>query len=209
MIEFSTPTFSWLTLVLFVALALALLLCDLYLQSTRLSLSLQRKIMHVKFTFLIIGTTFLTPYTDYIYAGGVFALLLYAARRLNMLRSLSDRRSDSWGEILYPLGAALTALVSPDQTVFIVAILALGLGDTAAYYVGTRVKRWHITATRSIPGSSACMLVTALLVVLFGYPVPVALVVGLSTMVAEMLSSHGTDNVTIPTVAAFALASLI
>lgn len=170
-------------------------------------LEVSRKVAHVGSAVLAAVSCLWLDFRWYVLIGLLFSAALLLARRYLPLRSLSARAQRSWGELLFGLGVALAALLSDNAVVFVLAVLILGLADTAAFFVGRRLPLRTIVLNRSVGGSLA-FLVVAFLITLPAGPAPAA-VVALCCTVAELVSPRGTDNVTVPAIAAIVISALV
>ena len=166
-----------------------------------------RKIAHVGSAVLAALSCLWLDFRWYVLIGLLFSAALVLARRYLPLRSLSSRAEGSWGDLLFGVGVALAGLLADNAIVFVLAVLILGLADTAAYVVGRRWPIRTIVLGRSVGGALA-FLVTAFLITLPAGPVP-ALVVALSCTVTELVSPRGTDNLTVPAIAAILISALV
>lgn len=122
------------------------------------------------------------------------------------------------GELWYPIGIGLAALLTIEPWIFCVAVLHLSLADGLAAMVGKRYGIMHYKIgehTRSIIGSFVFLLISFSLCI-FAFIVLRNEVPGMSLGVfavtpflataVESVSRHGLDNVFIPVVVVFALA---
>ncbi|GAB3748299.1 diacylglycerol/polyprenol kinase family protein [Microlunatus parietis] len=167
---------------------------------------LSRKIAHVGSALLAVLSCLWLDFRWYVLIGLLFSAALLLARRYLPLRSLSSRAEGSWGDLLFGVGVALAALLADNAIVFVLAVLILGLADTAAYLVGRRWPIRTIVLGRSV-GGALTFLVVAFLITLPAGPMPAA-VVALGCTVTELVSPRGTDNLTVPAIAAILISAL-
>lgn len=170
-------------------------------------LEASRKIAHVGSAVLAAVSCLWLDFRWYVLIGLLFSAALLLARRYLPLRSLSSRAEGSWGDLLFGIGVALAGLLSDNAIVFVLAVLILGLADTAAFLVGRRWPIRIVVLSRSVGGSLA-FLVVAFLITLPAGPVT-ATVVALGCTVAELVSPRGTDNLTVPAIAAVLISALV
>lgn len=121
------------------------------------------------------------------------------------------------GELWYPAGIGLAALLTTQPWIFCVAVLHLSLADGLAAIVGKKYGIMHYRIgqhTRSIIGSFAFLLVSMALCVfafialrneLPGISLAVFGVTPFLATAVESISRHGLDNVFIPLSVVFAL----
>ncbi len=121
------------------------------------------------------------------------------------------------GELWYPIGIGLSALLTTQPWIFTVAVLHLSLADGLAAVVGKKYGRMHYRIgehTRSITGSLAFLAVSmglclfaffALRNELPGISLAVFAVTPFLATTAESISRHGLDNVFVPLAVVLAL----
>jgi phytol kinase len=176
-----------------------------------------RKLVHVAGSVLALPLPVLFSDSQPVWIlAGAFIALLFAAGRLGFLPSVHGVDRLSVGAQVYPVGIAI-AFTFTEGASYVIALLSLGLADTAAWAVGTHLGRieFHFRgAVRTVEGSAAALVcagaITTVALALVGMPTGPALIaglgVGVAVSVAEALSPYGTDNVTIPLAASVALA---
>ena len=164
-----------------------------------------RKIVHVAMAALVIVFALQYKHTIFIGLGFAFALLMVLFHYLKPLKSISDRHAHSFGEVFFPIGVALAAMITYSTTDFIIAIAILGLVDTMAYFVGKNFRSKKILFNKTAAGSVAFVTVTFLLLMI---TVPPHIAIGFSIVLGlvELFSPYGSDNLTIPLASAFLLA---
>lgn len=160
-----------------------------------------RKIVHTGSALLIVLVALLFDWRLFILLGPLFFIVLILARRFHPLESLRDRSNESFGEILFPLGVTVAALLCPTQITFVVTVLILGISDTAAFYIGRAIKSPRLLHKKSVAGSLA-FFITAFIIALLSTNFPLAVSVAIVTTLVELASPKGTDNLSIPSVAA-------
>jgi phytol kinase len=181
------------------------------------SAQVTRKLVHVVgcLIALPLPLLFAHPWPVWILAVAFMGLMMVAGK-LGLLPSVHGVERISVGAQVYPLGIALAFTVT-EGAGYVVTLLALGISDTAAWAVGTRLGTYQFAirgAVRTIEGSLAALVctmgITGLTLSLAGTPVPLAALAGLgvgsTVALAEALTPYGIDNVTIPLAAAAALA---
>jgi phytol kinase len=183
-----------------------LLLNELVARRWRPPAELSRKLAHVGSALLAAVSCLWLDHHWYVIIGIAFTVVLLLARRFLPLRSLNSRSERSWGELLFGLGVAVAALIADGTTSFVLAVLILGLSDTAAYLVGRRSPVRPLLLGRTVGGSTA-FLITTFLIALPAGLVPAA-VVAVACTLAELVSPRGTDNLTVPALAAVLISAL-
>lgn len=204
-------TSSVIVLVLYGAIFAA---AELAHRRLHLDAEITRKITHVCGGILALFLPhFFESHWTVLILGILFFLVLFITKRTRLVQSVHDVDRSTNGEIYFPLALALTYLVASITDTFAiypVAILALTLGDTAAWLTGKlRGKyRYQIFGDwKSVEGSIAMGLTGTAIVIVFlfiNYPDTAAqmLIIGplAGTLgaVLEAISPRGTDNLTIP-----------
>lgn len=141
----------------------------------------------------------------------LFALIIWATRRVGLLQSVHGIERRSHGGLYFPVAVLAVFLLGHDQPVFyLIAILVLVVADAAAAVVGTAYGRQRYaveTDRRSIEGSVVffltTFLVTHLPLLLMAELDPllsVIIAVQLAILVTqfEAISLRGNDNLVVP-----------
>ena len=165
-----------------------------------------RKTLHVTACLAVVLGAVVADFRAFVWTGLIFTAVM-AATRLLPLATLAAMRRKSLGEVFFPVGVAVSALVAPNARAFVVAMLMLGLADTAAALVGRRVRSPSLLWDKTLAGSIA-FLATASVLASFALPWPHALAVAAAGTVAEATCPKGSDNLAIPVVAALGFALL-
>lgn len=145
-----------------------------------------------------------------------FAIFLLYSQEYGLIGSIHGVGRETAGEVYFPLGMAtlfFLCTVTGSRELYAPGLLALTLGDTAAWYVGSRFARRHVRIFgdhKSLAGSIAIGVVTMVisLLILSRFSlseinpglVLLSTLGGLGVAVAEACSPRGLDNLTIPLV---------
>lgn len=195
-------------LIITLSISIFLMLFEILTIKTNVNPAITKKMSHVGFSLFIIGCTFFYDYQTFIAVGIVFFILLTTLRFLYPLKSLSDRSSTSIGELAYPLGVSLAALICQSQVSFITVVSILGLADTAAYIAGRSLKSPKLMFQKTTAGSLACFIVTvAILSHVLGFNYH-SILTSVAIALTELLSLGGIDNLTVPLIASLLIVSL-
>lgn len=186
-------------LIVVVILLCALTTAELIARRWNIPDHLQRKILHVGMAIGIVTLAGIFGYQVFTYVGLFFTLLLIILRLYYPLKSLRDRSAESYGEIFFPLGVFCSAAIAENFGAFAPSILIMGLADTAAYFVGTRMKSQRLVYGKTVAGSFA-FFVVALFVALPFTSLTIAILIAIASTAAELLSTKGSDNLTVPLV---------
>jgi phytol kinase len=176
-----------------------------------------RKVAHVLggCIALLLPVAFESRWPVLLLAAG-FTVVLAITARLGQLDSIHGVSRRTVGAILFPAGIAMAFLLAGNELPqYVIAILALTFGDTAAAVVGGTWGRHRFVVwgtVRSIEGSVAALCTCAVIAgsvqasggEMASVPL-VALLVGTVVAAVEAVSPRGTDNLTIPIAALAAL----
>ncbi len=192
--------------VIFVILFLicSILICEFLTRKFRIKPSVSRKIIHIFGACSIALLSFFVNFKIFIFVALIFIPILVFAR-YKKLHCLADRREKSWGEVLFPVGVFVAAIILPSSESFAVAMFILGISDTAAFIFGTNIKSIKLIFNKTLIGS-VVFLISALVISLFFVDFKIALYIAIVTTLAELTVSKGFDNVTIPLAASIILA---
>jgi phytol kinase len=142
---------------------------------------------------------------------------MVGSRWLGLLGSIHDIARRTNGAELYPIALAASFVLGYGSYGYFVAVLALGLGDAAAAIVGDhfghrRFVCWgsQRTVEGSLAAAATTALATAAVLIVAGERGPVdlllvALAVGCSAALGEVVSPRGLDNLVMPLAALAAL----
>src|SRR5204863_6584380 len=127
-------------------------------------------------------------------------------------------KRQTYGELLYPLGIGLTALISQDKYIFMAAVLHLALADGLAAIVGIRYggnTQYRIFGqTKTLIGTATFMFVSMLIIIGLLLWTPYGLMPAQTIMLvslpllaaaAENVGVQGLDNVLVPVLVTIAL----
>jgi len=160
--------------------------------------------------------------------GVAFAVLDYIAIRKKFFPGMHGAGRRTYGTVFYPISFVVLTVTLWDnyKLVLVASMLIMALADAAAAIVGEHTKRPVLLRIgpeqKSLQGSVAMFLVSFVIVFVCGlYAVhtggidfsPVrlvfmSLIIGLVAMIAEVISTHGSDNLSVPLSVAFALVFL-
>lgn len=172
---------------------------------------LSRKIVHMVHGLVIATGPFFVTYKTIILVECFLLATAIVAKRLGWFKGLSAVNRLSWGELAFPLGVIVSALMAPPAWVFAVAMLHVGLADAVAALVGKNYGKHPFKVfgqKKSLEGSSAFFIVSGLTMILLltAAPMDIAihmslvLVVPFASTLAEAATPFGLDNFVIPVV---------
>lgn len=198
----------WQLLISITTIALALVVLEWAVVRFGIPSRHSRKLAHVGTALLVIIISLIFGWKLFIPLGTLFVVVMFVLHAFFPLKSISDRRDTSLGVVLFPFGVAVSAVIAENQIAFTVAIIILGIADTFAYYVGSRVKSQRLVFGKSLAGSTA-FFACVLAVLIFFIPVQAAFGIALGLAFIELFSPHGSDNFTVPVAAVLAFTYLL
>jgi len=123
-----------------------------------------------------------------------FFYFFLISRYMNLLRSIQGVQRKTYGEIAYPLGVLVLALLFyQNHLVFSVGLLILAVADVVAYFVGSAIS----SSKRTIIGSLAFFL-SVMLIMIFRGSIIDAVIFAFVLMLVESVTPLGLDNFTVP-----------
>jgi phytol kinase len=201
------------TLAVLVALFLGLCVgAEVLGRRVELDPELLRKLVHMTAAMFTAFLPLLVSFTQIAVLGLVFACIMALSARFGVFNAIHGVSRSSFGEVCFPLGISLLALVAPSARSFAYGVLVLGLGDGLAALVGTRLGRRTVPLVqtrKTLWGSGTFLVVCFALgtVLLLGAGVPpgYALVAAGAMAIVltpvELTLEHGLDNLVLPALA--------
>lgn len=172
-----------------------------------------RKLIHIASAIIIVFFPYFFSLNQIIFISLLFALLFVLARVFGFLRIINGVERSTWGEIFYPLGVMITAILFLPNNIpaFQFGVLVLGVSDALANIFGGLFGSFKFRAIggiKSIEGSFVFFCSTFILVVLFqgGYDnnfLPHYLIVSAILTVVEFVLFFGLDNLFLPVLGAY------
>lgn len=188
-------------LIALLSITALLILLEVIARLSKCPPSVMRKITHVSTSLLICLIALLMGHTIFVYLGLLFIFVLAGVRHIYPLRSLSDRASQSYGEVFFAVGIMSAAFICTTAPQFITTVLILGLADTTAYFIGRHFTSPKILFGKTILGSLA-FVITSFVICLFTLSPLHALGIALVLSACELVSPYGSDNATVSIAAA-------
>lgn len=178
-----------------------------------------RKLIHILVgTFTASWMFFLEGRQIVLLAVAMFAVVL-VSRIFGLLSSIHSVKRKTWGELFFPLGIALCAVITDSPWVFLAALLHVSLADGLAAIVGSRYIKKHgykvLKQQKTLVGTltffNASLFITLLVVVLapeLQGNVLVVMVVPLVATIAENVGLYGSDDLLVPAIVTVLLMNL-
>jgi len=221
---------DWIFLGIFCfSLFLIIGLAELFRRLMHWSSEATRKLVHIVVGVLVATTPFvLQSMWPMLILGVAFAILDYAAIRKKFFLGMHGARRHTYGTVFYPVSFVIltVTLWHNYKLVLVASMLIMALADAAAAIVGEHVKKPLVlrigSEQKSLQGSIAMFVVSFIIVLICGLYaartgvldfsparlVFMSFIIGLVAMVAEVISAHGSDNLSVPLSVAFAMVFL-
>ena len=196
---------------------LLLAICELIIRLKLIKGEYARKLVHIVIALYASTWAYYLNATVIVFISLILVLVVVVVQHYSFLHSLRAVRRITYGEIWFPLGIGISALMFTNPAVYAVAILHMGLADGLAAVVGVSMgkragKFTIMKGTKSVAGSLTFVVVSFGIymvywhwltdVALFSNDLIFAGVVSLSTAIivamVELLSPKGSDNILVP-----------
>lgn len=188
-----------------VGLAASFVVLERLVRTRNVPTEITRRVAHVLACLFALLVHAVLPFWLFIVCSVVFAALMWLSRHFHVFTAIHKVRRRSLGDVYLPLGIGVAALLGgSDAAVFVAAVLILGLADVAAGLVGDYLR----SSRKTWWGSGAFLGVSVIVLALCGFGLVPVIVVALLATATERYSPLGTDNISIPLVAAAFLAVL-
>lgn len=182
-----------------VALLAAFALLEFVVRRRGANTELTRRAAHVAACLFALAVHPLMPVWLFVTLALGFSGLMLLSRRFQVFTSIHRVRRRSLGDVYLPLGLAIGAAIAGERAdIFIAAALVLGIGDVAAGLTGDLLR----SPSKTWWGTVVFGVVSIVVVVSCGFGIVPALAVAVVASATERFSPRGTDNLTIPLVAA-------
>ena len=188
-----------------VGLAASFVVLERLVRTRNVPTEITRRVAHILACLFALLVHAVLPFWLFIVCSVVFAALMWLSRHFHVFTAIHKVRRRSLGDVYLPLGIGVAALLGgSDAAVFVAAVLILGLADVAAGLVGDYLR----SSRKTWWGSGAFLGVSVIVLALCGFGLVPVIVVALLATATERYSPLGTDNISIPLVAAAFLAVL-
>ena len=173
-----------------------------------------RKLVHTTMGLYVASWPYLLPMHTIAYIACAAFATLVVSKKIQLFHAIHDVPRITYGEMLYPLGVLLVALLAQQPWIFTTSLLFISVADSAAavfgkkYGVNSRYVYRVFGAKKSVVGTLAYVLaayvcVTASLLygdksLLLANRLAVFVSIPLFTAFLEAVSPYGLDNITVP-----------
>lgn len=172
-----------------------------------------RKFVHITVGVFVASWPFYLSYFTIQVLCVAFLAAVMISRHFNVFPAIHNIYRKSWGEVLFPVGIALTAFLAYSPWIFAAAILHLGLADGLAAVVGEGYKKARAYTVfgqkKSVAGTLVFWVTSMAITAWLTWASPLELghlalplIIGLPFVASlvENISPNGTDNVFVPVV---------
>ncbi|HET7673091.1 MAG TPA: phosphatidate cytidylyltransferase [Candidatus Saccharimonadales bacterium] len=194
--------------VMLLAVFISLFVCvEVFQRKTKINTELTRKVVHLGSTLLIALLPYRFSWDGIAATSAVFVIFMLLSKRRKIFQSIHKTRRTTYGEVYFPFSVFVLALFAQNHLVFAYSMLVLGISDSAAEAVGTKLGKHKLTGNKTVEGSTAFFLTSlsiGLVLLLSACDLAwtrillISLAVSLVSTAAEALSSKGADNLSVP-----------
>lgn len=169
-----------------------------------------RKIIHISIAVFVSFWPYYLSFHWIEVISILFLIVIFASRQLGIFGSIHSVKRKTFGELLFPIGIGLSALLAPSKTIFTIAMLNVGLADGFAAIAGTffsKTRGMKIFGDyKTLVGSIAFWFTSLIIIFIFkvfqvsgaNLTWSIVFLLPISTAAIEYLSPFGTDDITIP-----------
>lgn len=195
---------------------LILIVCEALIRSKTLKGEYARKLVHIAISVYAASWAFYLNRQTIILISIILFLAVLITQKFHILKSIQSVKRVTYGELYYPLGIGLSALLFREPAIYAIAVLHMGLADGFAAIVGVsmanKAKKFRYRgALKTLEGSLTFALISFTLNMLYwfffvndtGLFVPTSAIIysiscAAMLAVTEIISPRGSDNVIIP-----------
>jgi phytol kinase len=191
--------------------AAILIVSEILWQAKLLSGEAARKFVHILVGSFVAFWPYFMSWKQIQFMSLAFLVVVMLSMQKHIFHAVHDVNRRTWGELFFPIGIGLSALIMPAPIVFTAAILHLSLADGLAAVVGKKYGKLHQykigNYTKTLAGSLTFLLVSLVIVtttVFIGgsqvsWPlIPLLVWLPLAATALENLAIAGTDNLFVP-----------
>lgn len=194
-----------------------LLICELLIYICKLKGENARKLVHIVIAIYAASWAFYLDATVIALISVILVSVVIIVQKYPLLHSFKTVKRMTYGEVWYPLGIGLSAILFTNPYVYVIAVLHMGIADGLAAVVGVgmgkEAKRFKVyKQTKSVAGTlvfitTSFVLYTAYWLVVssvatFSQSVGNTIAISLSSAIivafVELFSPKGSDNILVP-----------
>lgn len=172
---------------------------------------LARKFVHITVGTFVAFWPYFMSWREIQLMSLAFVIVIAISWKANVFRSVHDVKRRTWGELFFPIGIGVSALIMPPPIIFTAAILHLSLADGFAAIVGLRYGMVHKYSirnyTKTIAGTATFWLISTAIILgtvmasqngLTWPLLPLLVWLPLMATLLENVAVAGTDNIFVP-----------
>ncbi len=194
--------------VVFVLLAVA----EVLWHTKRMRGETARKFIHISVGTFVAFWPFFLSWRQIQLMSLAFIAVVLLSRQKNIFRAVHGVTRKTWGELFFPIGIGVSALIAPPPLIFTAAILHLSLADGFAAVVGSgRYGKHHRYSirnyTKTLAGTTTFLAISTGIIlgtVLLSHNglswplLPLLIWLPLAATLVENVAIAGTDNIFVP-----------
>lgn len=198
----------------------ALIVVEVLSRWTGMGSEASRKLAHLIAGLIVVCLPLFMPVAAVAVLAAAFIPLMLLSRRFSLLPSIHNAERRTLGEVYYPLGVLLAAILFSRPLLFAFGVAAMAISDAVAGIVGVRYGRHPYSmlgARKTVEGSAGFLIATVPLAIAaliaggagIGEAVALALVLAIVLTLIESAFGWGLDNTVLPAVGAFLLSLVV
>lgn len=126
-------------LISLIAIFIVLVISELLWRRHKLSDELTRKIVHISVAVFVAFWPFYMTYHEIQLLALAFLIVILLSRQMHIFKGILHVKRKTFGDLFFPLSILILAIIQPQDLVFMIALLNIGLADGLAALVGKRV----------------------------------------------------------------------
>ena len=172
---------------------------------------LSRKLAHVSCGILAAALPSFLPFPAIAILAAAFIPFMFASRRLGLFPIVHSAERTTYGEIYFPIGILLAAILVPYKIAYAFGVLVLAVADAVASVVGQPYgRRAYKPANKTYVGSAAFLVASVALGLgatqamgrFSGTTMLLVCAVAAAVTIEEAVAGAGVDNIILPVSAA-------
>lgn len=190
-------------IVLLAVLFIVVVGVEMLARSLKIPLEATRKATHILTGVIVALSAHFVTQPFLIVLAIMFIIVIAVSRKRGIFRSIHDPERSGAGDLWYPIGILLAAVLFTSSTVFTYTVLILAVSDGLAGLIGRfygKRKIKFIRTSKTYVGSGV-FFVTAFGLSLLIMPPLGALIAAAYLALIELVSTRGNDNLFLPVAA--------
>ena len=174
---------------------------------------LSRKTIHIVVAIFVAFWPYYMSYRQIQLVSISFLIVIILSRYLHIFQGITHVKRKTYGDFFFPIAIFIMATIAPQNIIFTIALLHIGLSDGLAALIGKKYGKNNIYKvfgqTKSLAGTTAFIVIS--FVILFsanlikpnaniGLTLESIIVMPIVLVFVENISVYGADDLTIPLV---------